>query len=67
MAAALTLGLRGHRVVVLEAAPKVCLPNLLLQNGQNADMCGRRLWKLELESKFPQTCCACSIVSWAIA
>lgn len=25
MAAALTLGLRGHRVTVLEAAPKVCL------------------------------------------
>ena len=25
MAAALTLGLRGHRVTVLEAAPKVCI------------------------------------------
>lgn len=25
MAAALTLGLRGHRVVILEAAPKVCV------------------------------------------
>lgn len=24
MAAALTLGLRGHRVLILEAAPKVC-------------------------------------------
>lgn len=28
MAAALTLGLRGHRVVVLEAAPKVCVSRL---------------------------------------
>lgn len=25
MAAALTLGLRGHHVVILEAAPKVCV------------------------------------------
>lgn len=25
MAAALTLGLRGHHVIVLEAAPKVCI------------------------------------------
>lgn len=25
MAAALTLGLRGHHVIVLEAAPKVCV------------------------------------------
>jgi hypothetical protein len=30
MAAALTLGLRGHRVVVLEAAPKVrCVINII--------------------------------------
>jgi len=25
MAAALTLGLRGHHVIIVEAAPKVCL------------------------------------------
>lgn len=33
MAAALTLGLRGHRVVILEAAPKVRCTNTPLMNG----------------------------------
>lgn len=28
MAAALTLGLRGHHVIVLESAPKVCVAEI---------------------------------------
>ena len=34
MAAALTLGLRGHHVIVLEAAPKVCVVEIAWYTNQ---------------------------------
>lgn len=53
MAAALTLGMRGHNVTVFEAAPKVCTLN---QDKQTLIDILTSSWKLEPGSKYLQTC-----------
>ena len=53
VAAALALGLRGHNILVLESAPKVCTYTYKYTERLTQD---NSLWKLEPVSKSPQTC-----------
>lgn len=53
VAAALTLGLRRHNVIVLESAPKVCTYTYRYTERLTQD---NSLWKLEPVSRSPQTC-----------